>query len=158
MRNGAMTTISLKVRNSNWETVAFLLIYDFLRTTGKAFSRSELMRTENMDKAVKWLQHLNHKKYPTHPEETFQRTIQNLRDKGFIIFHGQGEYELTKEGIEECRRVANELNVRLTSMDDTVEMIRAKFEAETVEKVREILKGMSPEEIRELLEKSKQKK
>jgi hypothetical protein len=150
-----MKKISLKIRDSNWETVAFLIIYEFSRTTGKHFSRSELMKPGNIDKAVKWLQHLNHKNFPTHPEETFQKTIQNLRDKGFIIFHGQGEYELTKLGIEECRRVANELNVQVSSMDETVKMVKANYEAETMEKVKEILEGMSPDEISELLKRAK---
>lgn len=147
-----MKRISLKIRDSNWETVAFLIMYDFLRTTGKHFSRSELMKTENIDKAVKWLQHLKHKEYPTQPEATFQKTIQKLRDKGYIIFHGQGEYELTSQGVEECQRVANELNTQVSSMDDTVQMVRANFEAANIEKVKEILKKMSPDEISELLE------
>ena len=150
-----MKTISLKIRDSNWETVAFLIIHEFVRTAGKHFFRSDLMKTENIGKAVKWLQYLNHKKFPTHPEETFQKTIQNLRDKGFIIFHGQGEYELTKLGIEECRRVANELNVQVSSMDETVKMVKSNYEAETMEEVKAILKGMSPDEISELLKKAK---
>jgi len=148
-----MKKISLKIRNSNWETVAFLIIYDFLRTTGKRFNRSELIRTENIDKAVKWLQHLNHKKYPEHPEETLQKTIQNLRDKGFIIFHGQGEYELTKPGIEECQRVANDLNVQASNIDETIEVIKNEYESETIEKATEILKGLSPDEIYNILKK-----
>ncbi len=148
-----MRKISLKIRNSNWETVAFLLIYDFFKNHRKRFNRSELMRTENIDKAVKWLQHLNHKKYPEHPEETLQRTIQNLRDKDFIIFHGQGEYELTKPGIEECQRVASELNVQASNIDETIEVIKNEYESETIEKAAEILKGLSPDEIYNIFKK-----
>ncbi len=39
-----------------------------------------------------------HKKMPKHPEETLQRTMQNMRDKNWIKFLGKGEYELTDEG------------------------------------------------------------
>ena len=143
----------LLIRKSNWETVAFLLIYDFLKTTGRRFVRSQLIRTENIDKAVKWLQHLNHKKYPEHPEETLQRTIQNLRDKGYIIFYGQGEYELTESGIYECERVANQLNVQIADIDETIQMVKEKHDIETIEKTKEIIKTLSPEEIQSLLKK-----
>ncbi len=150
-----MAKISLKIRNSNWETVAFLLIYDFLKTTGKCFIRSELMRLENLDKAVNWLQHLNHKKDPKNPEETLQRTIQNLRDKGYITFHGQGEYELTNPGVEECERVARELNVQVADVDETIQMIKEEYNAETTEKARKIIAELSPEEINSILKKLK---
>jgi Mn-dependent DtxR family transcriptional regulator len=110
---------------------------------------------ENLDKAVNWLQHLNHKKYPQHPEETLQRTIQNLRDKGYIIFHGQGEYELTDSGIEECKRVAYELNVQVADIDETIQMVKEEYNTETIEKAREIIGKLSPEEIENVLKKLK---
>ncbi|MCF6247205.1 MAG: hypothetical protein L3J69_07565 [Desulfobacula sp.] len=148
-----MTKISLKIRKSNWETIAFLLIYDFLKTTGKYFVRSELMRMENIDKAVNWLKHLNHKKHPEHPEETLQRTIQNLRDKGYIIFHGQGEYELTQPGIKECKRVARELNVQVSDIDETIQVVKNDYKVETIEKAKEIMKQLTPEQMKSVLQK-----
>lgn len=132
-----MSRISLKIRKSNWETVAFLIIHKFLRVTGKKFYRIELMRAENIDNAVDWLKQLNHKKYPKHPEETLQRTIQNLRDKGFIVFHGQGEYELTKAGVEECRRVASEFG---QDIDEAIELRKEDHKTELLEEVKKMLK------------------
>ena len=148
-----MPRISLKIRKSNWETVAFLLIYDFLKTTGRHFIRSELMRMENLDKAVAWLRHLNHKKHPEHPEETLQRTIQNLRDKGYIIFHGQGEYELSDLGVEECERVASELNVQMADIEETIQIVKEEYQAASIERAKEIIRRLSPQEVDAILRK-----
>lgn len=150
-----MYRISLKIRKSNWETVAFLLIYDFLTTTGKHFVRPDLMK--NVDKSVDWLQHLNHKKNPEHPEETLQRTIQNLRDKGYIIFHGQGEYELTELGITECYRVADELNVQFMDIDNIIQTVKEEYNVESIEKAEALIKKLSPDQIKMILEKLKNK-
>lgn len=138
-----MARISLKIRNSNWETVAFLLIFDLIKRTGsKSFVRSDLMK--GIDKAVGWLRQLNHKNHPAHPEETLQRTIQNLRDKDYILFHGQGEYELTDPGLSECNRVAKEF---ITGIDESILKCQEDHLIENVEKLKELTQGMSLEEI-----------
>jgi len=53
----------------------------------------------NIDIALNWLDAFGHKKLPKTPEETLQRTIQDLRDRGYILFLGNGEYKLTKKGL-----------------------------------------------------------
>ena len=83
---------------SNWETIAFLLINQIVIREYHFFFRSQLMSSDNIDLATEFSALLGHKKNPAHPEETLQRTIQNLRDKGFINFLGQGEYKLTTDG------------------------------------------------------------
>jgi DNA-binding PadR family transcriptional regulator len=143
--------IPLKTRSSNWECVAFIIIYNFLISTGRQFTRSSLMNSENIDKAVKWLYRLNHKEYPEHPEATLQRTLQNLRDKGYIIFHGQGKYELTEDGISECYNVVSELNDQLCNIEETIERIRDEWQSERLEEVKKQLQNMSPEEIDNLI-------
>ena len=77
-----------------------VLINKLLVGNNPYFSRSEFMTQKNLDFAVKLSRVLNHKKNPQHPDKTLQRTIQNLRDQGFIEFLGQGEYKLSKEGIK----------------------------------------------------------
>ena len=44
--------------------------------------------SKHLDLAVNFSRILKHKKDPRRPEETLQRTIQNLRDKGLIEFLG----------------------------------------------------------------------
>ena len=90
------------VLNSNWETMAFLVIYSILQGRNKVFDRSQLMSPDNLDAAIQFLKHLGHKEKPDAPEQTLQKTIQNLRDKGFIDFIGQGNYKL-KIGRASCR-------------------------------------------------------
>ncbi len=102
--------ITNNIRASKWELATFLLIYDFLKTTGKRFTRKEFVKAENMKKIFMWLKQLQHEIYPKHAEASLQRVLQKLRDKGFILFHGKGFYELTKKGVKECQRVARELN------------------------------------------------
>ncbi len=107
-----MYKICPKGRTSFWQNIAFLLMYDFFKKTGCRFTRKELMCAENIEKAFTWLKLLQYDEiYPKHAESTLQRTIQNLRDKGFIIFHGEGNYELTHKGVEECKKVKKELNI-----------------------------------------------
>ena len=100
MRGLMATRQMLSQDFSNWECVAFCLIREILVGRNVYFSRSELMSYSNLDLAIKLLALLGHKAKPKHPEETLQRTIQNLRDKGFIDFLGQGEYKLTRSGCE----------------------------------------------------------
>jgi DNA-binding PadR family transcriptional regulator len=143
-----MKRILLQVRKSNWETVAFLLFYDFLITTGKKFTRSALMRSDNIDKVVKWLTRLNHKAHPEHPEQSLQRKIQDLRNKGFIVFHGNGEYELTDDGVAECHRVANEFISQIGSIDDTIEEFKHLhlINYASIDDIREETRKMSSKE------------
>ncbi|MDA8091135.1 MAG: hypothetical protein M0Z61_13065 [Nitrospiraceae bacterium] len=83
---------------SHWEEMAFLLI-GTIANKNSYFSRSKLMTPKNLNIAIIILRKLGHKENPEHPEETLQRTIQNLRDKGYIEFLGRGEYRLTEKGI-----------------------------------------------------------
>jgi hypothetical protein len=91
----------------NWVTIACILIKKILVGNNPHFSRSELMTTENLDFAVTLSSALGHKEKPQHPDKILQRTIQNMRDEGFIKFHGNGEYELTKAGLEIMKEIAD---------------------------------------------------
>ena len=99
-------TKKMNLRGGNWETIACILIKKILVVKNPHFSRSELMTTEHLDFAVTLSSALGHKSKPQHPEETLQRTIQNMRDKGFIKFHGDGEYELTELGYYKMEKSA----------------------------------------------------
>lgn len=107
----------------NWETIAFILIREILVCNNPYFSRSELMTTEHLNFSVFWSSAMGHKDKPQHPENTLQRTIQNMRDKGFIIFHGNGEYELTQLGYEIMEKRAKRLPYKVLkdAMDETLE-------------------------------------
>jgi hypothetical protein len=83
---------------SNWETVALIIIKKLLVGNNLRFSRSELMTYSNLENARKLLIFCFYKEDPQKPENTLQRTIQNLRDKGYILFLGNGEYKLTVKG------------------------------------------------------------
>jgi hypothetical protein len=83
-------------KGSNWETVAFLIIRKISKNS--YFSRTQLMTPDNLSAAINILREVGHKERPDHPEETLQKTIQNLRDKGYIEFLGRGEYKLTERG------------------------------------------------------------
>ena len=85
---------------ANWEIIAFFIINKLLVGNNSFFSRSELMTQKHLDLAVNFSRILKHKKDPQRPEETLQRTIQNLRDKGLIEFLGRGEYKLTEDGVK----------------------------------------------------------
>jgi len=85
---------------SNWQLVAFGLIAKVVKGRSKTshFYRTELFTQTNLDHAIDWLQKIGHRKNPKNPEETLQRTIQNMRDVGYIDFLGRGEYRLTEKG------------------------------------------------------------
>ena len=85
---------------SNWEIVTFIIIDKLIVGNNRYFSRSEIMTMDNIKLAEILTAALGHKIKPKHPEETIQRTLQNLRDKGFIDFLGNGEYKLTDTGFE----------------------------------------------------------
>ena len=90
---------------SNWQDLIFIIIKKLLVGNNPFFNRAELMRSKNLDIAVNLSEIFGHKKRPKHPEETLQRVLQNMRDKGFIEFLGKGEYKLTKTGYIEMEAV-----------------------------------------------------
>ncbi|KAF0154039.1 MAG: hypothetical protein FD159_2703 [Syntrophaceae bacterium] len=86
---------------SNWEFVIWYLISAIISPTkDHRFSRQKLLR-KNYDDVYDILILQGHKKRPQHTEETIQKTLQNMRDKNWIIFLGSGEYKLTSEGVNE---------------------------------------------------------
>lgn|GEM_PF-4239044 len=107
---------------SNWEGVAFMLTQK--ATAGKfpTFIRSEFMSTNNLKFAINLLQVVGHKHRPTQPEATLQRTIQNLRDHGYITFYGNGEYELTQEGINVFNAVREKFKIE-KFWDDVLKLV-----------------------------------
>lgn len=107
---------------SNWEFVAWFLIDPCVTEKDRSFTRAQIMRSD-YEEIYDLLIMLGHKKCPQHPEETIQKTLQNMRDKGWITFIGQGDYRLTIEGYDQL------LNQR-----------------ENIDKVR----GLSPEEHKTL--------
>ncbi|MCR4291251.1 MAG: hypothetical protein NUV76_00070 [Candidatus Kuenenia sp.] len=90
---------------SNWETIAFLIINKITNGNQNVFYRKSLM--SNIDLAINFSHILGHKKNPEHPEETLQKTIQDLRDKGFIEFLGNGKYILSKDGYNKMTEDVN---------------------------------------------------
>lgn len=71
---------------------------------------------KDIDWAVKLLGVLGHKERPEQPEATLRRTIQNLRDKGYIEFLGRGEYKLTENGL---KRMEEEYERTMKALDLT---------------------------------------
>ena len=61
----------------------------------------------SIDLAIDFSHILGHKKNPEHPEETLQKTIQNLRNKGFIEFLGNGKYILSEDGYNKMTEEVN---------------------------------------------------
>ena len=102
---------------SNWETIAFLIINKITDGNKIVFYRKNLM--SNIDLAINFSHILGHKKNPEHSEETLQKTIQNLRDKGYIEFLGNGKYKLSEYGynkmLEEVNSVKDLLGYPLDS-------------------------------------------
>ena len=84
---------------SNWENIAFYLIEKYVTGGSHIVYRQDIFSDPDLYFfAEKFAPLFLHKNKPRHPEETLQRTLQNLRDKGYLDFLGQGEYRLTKEG------------------------------------------------------------
>ena len=96
---------------SNWETLAFLIVNKITNGDHIVFNRTNLM--SNIDFAINILPILGHKNKPEHPEETLQRTIQNLRDKGFIEFLGNGKYKLSEDGYKKMLEEVNSAKERV---------------------------------------------
>ncbi|HOB60469.1 MAG TPA: hypothetical protein PKL40_10425 [Methanoregulaceae archaeon] len=91
--------IKLFGSRSNWEVVAFYFIEPLIINKSRRFTRQEVMR--NLDEILPLLKLLGHKADPQHPEETLQKTLQNMRDKKWLLFLGDGnsgDYELTEAG------------------------------------------------------------
>lgn len=104
---------------SNWEVVIFYLIQPFVNETKRHFSRSKMLG-RNYDKIYIILAALlDHKKNPTSIEQTIQKTLQNMRNKGWIKFLRaySGEYELTDQGFEELKRHKDNLQ-RLNNLSE----------------------------------------
>lgn len=98
-------------RKSNWETVAFTLIRNLIKPNMQnIFNRSQLMTQKNLDLATVLLKILGHKKHPEKPEQTLQKNLQNLRDKGYLEFLGDGRYKFTNEGCQEIIRLQTVLD------------------------------------------------
>lgn len=85
---------------SNWEFVAWYLIDSCVSEKHRDFTRAQVMR-KNYEEIYQILLILGHKKRPQHTEETLQRTLQNMRDKNWIEFMGQGDYKVTESGYQE---------------------------------------------------------
>jgi len=96
------------IRNSSWETIAFLIIYGLTGGERKIIERAQIMSSGNLDVSINFLKDLGHKRNPTSPEQTLQKTLQNLRDKKYIDFLGNGAYKLTLNGHKEMLRVVEE--------------------------------------------------
>jgi hypothetical protein len=114
---------------SNWELVVFYLISPFVSETKRRFSRNRILGS-NYDEIYIILAFLGHKKKPTSIEQTIQKTLQNMRDKGWIEFLRaySGEYELTNLGYEELKRnkdnlkaITNSSKAELAAMKQIVE-------------------------------------
>ncbi len=114
---------------SNWELVVFYLISPFVSETKHRFSRSKILG-RNYDEIYIILSFLGHKKKPTSVEQTIQKTLQNMRDKGWIEFLRaySGDYELTSLGYEELKRnkdnlkaITNFSNAELAAVRQIVE-------------------------------------
>jgi len=111
----------------NWEVAAFYFIQSFVRGTERQFTRQQIMK--KIDEIIPLFILLGHKQKPTHPEETMQRTLQNMRDKNWIDFLGKGEYALTSAGFN-----------KLEKLNKDLESIRALTEAFNPQR-KEIING-----------------
>lgn len=94
---------------SNWEFVAWYLIESCVTEKNLSFTRTQIMR-RNYEEVYDILTLLGHKKHPQHPEATIQKTLQNMRDKNWIIFMGQGAYRLTSDGYNELLTQSENIN------------------------------------------------
>ena len=96
-----------------WKTVLMLLIGKLVLPEQPVFYRTQLMKQDNQDAAVKFLHQLfNYKEHPEKVEQTMQRVLQNLRDDGYVeFFHpvSPGKYKLTKSGYKKLAEIREEL-------------------------------------------------
>lgn len=99
-----------------WETMAFLCINKLIGEDNREFYRSQLMSADMLNFAVKLTGALGHKENPQKPEETLQRTIQNMRDKKYITFLERGKYRLTMEGYNEMLKTVKEFQDSINNL------------------------------------------
>ena len=86
-----------------WEFAAWYLIDPRITERDRSFTRAEIMReiTREDFKDLYNLMILSGKKTaPQQMENTLQRTVENMRDKGWIMFlnNYHGDYRLTDKG------------------------------------------------------------
>jgi hypothetical protein len=81
----------------NWELLVWSLVEPHITEKCHRFSSAQIIR-EKYESIYQTLKVLGHKKAPKAPEATMRRTLENMRDKGWVKFYGQGEYELTDDG------------------------------------------------------------
>lgn len=93
---------------STWEIIAFIILDHLATAKNHVVSRSEIMTIQNLTLAEKVTKALGHKSNPKHPDKTLQRTLQNMRDKGYIDFLDWGEYQLTEKGAEIARIIGEQ--------------------------------------------------
>lgn len=112
----------------NWEIAAFYLISCCLiNESRRNFTRHQIMN--NIDEIIPMLIGFGHKKKPAHPEETLQRTLQNMRDKNWIEFLGKGDYKLTQAGFDKLLELKKDLQL--------IEVLKEAF----YQKRKEIISG-----------------
>jgi hypothetical protein len=103
---------------SNWETIVFLYLNDFLGGDYRVFLRKQFLSSENVDSMVKWAERLGHKKHPKSPIETLQNTIQGMKAKGYMDFVPySGEWKLTKKGYDKMLETVQKHQDLLNELD-----------------------------------------
>ena len=103
--------LKLSSLDSNWETIAFYLIEPLIRDKKRRFSRQQILK--DIDNVTPLLPVIGHKKNPQHTEESFQRALENMRDKKWLNFLGggyTGEYELTDTGYNILQYIKKDFN------------------------------------------------
>ncbi len=102
---------------SNWETIVFIKLNEFLGGDNRMFLRKQFLSAENVDSMVKWSERLGHKERPKSPEETLQSTLQGMRKKGYIDFIRRGEWKLTKSGYEKMLETVRDHQDEIDKLD-----------------------------------------
>jgi DNA-binding PadR family transcriptional regulator len=67
---------------------------------------------------------LGHKKRPQHPEKTIQTTLQNMRDKNWITFFGQGDYKITDDGYKELLAQKENIDIARNITPEQLKVMR----------------------------------
>jgi DNA-binding PadR family transcriptional regulator len=106
----------------NWELLVWSLIEPHITEKSRRFSAAQIMR-EKYESIYKTLKVLGHKKAPKAPEATMRRTLENMRDKGWIEFYGGGEYELTEDGYNYLVNLKERIEM-LKELSKTIENIK----------------------------------
>ena len=147
-----MRILKIGIRKSNWEVLAFVLFNHFATTIGRDFSRSQLMTSSNLEYIVRTLCRFRHKKDMEQAEASLQNAIQELRDDGYLLFHGHGDYSLTEEGIIEGKRVMEGLGAsNMLQAESSLKSIAESRKEEESQQALELLKNLTPEELARVL-------